>query len=174
MRWSSGKNRIETIPMRSKLGIWKIWSAHLFRLYSLIQSVRIYSWIRALVKIPNHAYGNGIENRLIYTNYLVRMPINANTSKLGLTTAEESKKEVINLKEVALYGSFLFYQRVLHEGIENEVEPRMTCRFSLNRFTDHSFWSTHINLLICVWQVDLGSVSFSIPLCQIPDTHTHS
>lgn len=102
------------------------------------------------------------------------MPINANTSKLGLTTAEESKKEVINLKEVALYGSFLFYQRVLHEGIENEVEPRMTCRFSLNRFTDHSFWSTHINLLICVWQVDLGSVSFSIPLCQIPDTHTHS
>ena len=87
--------------------------------------------------------GNGIENKIIYKICRICMPINTNASQLGFTTTHESKKE--NTFEISSSrsrdndGSLWLYQKVLHEGIESGIEPRMTCRFIYNRFMNHCF-----------------------------------
>lgn len=82
--------------------------------------------------------GNGIKDNIIYKICRLCMPINANASQLDFTTTHESKEKITHLKSSSRSrdndGSLSLCQKVLHEGTESGIEPRMTCRFTYNRF----------------------------------------
>lgn len=121
--------------------------------------------------------GNGIKDNIIYKICRLCMPINANASQLDFTTTHESKEKITHLKSSSRSrdndGSLSLCQKVLHEGTESGIEPRMTCRFTYNRFMMTTVLVTYSALWLCLasWPWLCFVLYFS--MLDSRYTHTH-